>query len=97
MLLFMPASIAGEQIILIDTSTEASSGLRVVTYGELLENVANLVDYSQLWEPGDRVGMLLPTMLNVSRQFLALLCPATVVSMNPVAPKKQRTSCRTAE
>ena len=41
MLLFMPASIAGEQIILIDTSTEASGGAaREVTYCALLENVS---------------------------------------------------------
>ena len=40
MLLFMPASIAGEQTILIDTSTEASGGeARAVTYQELLDNV----------------------------------------------------------
>ncbi|MFQ3367180.1 MAG: acyl-coenzyme A synthetase/AMP-(fatty) acid ligase, partial [Candidatus Poriferisodalaceae bacterium] len=60
MLLFMPASIAGDQVILIDTSTESNSGVaREVTYSELLENTSKVAGMlSSLGvEVGDRVGI----------------------------------------
>ena len=60
MLLFMPASIAGEQIILIDTSTERDGQpAREVTYGELLENVSKAAGLLTTLgvQAGDRVGV----------------------------------------
>ena len=86
MLLFMPASIAGEQIILIDTSTEASGGAaREVTYGELLENVSKTAGLLTTLgvEAGDRVGVFATNSVEcVEAIFGAAFVGATVVPMN---------------
>ena len=86
MLLFMPASIAGEQIILIDTSTERDGQpAREVTYGELLENVSKaaglLTTLGVL--AGDRVGVFATNSAEcVEAIFGAAFVGATVVPMN---------------
>ncbi len=52
----MPATIAGDQTILVDTSTTPA---REVTYQELLDNVAKTAGLLTTLgvEPGDRVGV----------------------------------------
>ncbi len=86
MLLFMPASIAGEQTILIDTSTEASGGeARAVTYQELLDNVSRVAGLLTTLgvEVGDRVGVFATNSVEtVEAIFGAAFVGATVVPMN---------------
>ena len=86
MLLFMPASIAGDQVILIDTSTESDSGVaREVTYSELLENTSKVAGMlSSLGvEVGDRVGIFATNSVAcVEAIFGAAFVGATVVPMN---------------
>lgn len=86
MLLFMPASIAGEQIILIDTSTEGEGGpAREVTYGELLENVSKTAGLLTTLgvEVGDRIGVFATNSVEcVEAIFGAAFVGATVVPMN---------------
>ena len=86
MLLFMPASIAGDQIILIDTSTENEGGAaREVTYGGLLENVGKTAGLLTTLgvEPGDRVGVFATNSVEcVEAIFGAAFVGATVVPMN---------------
>ena len=86
MLLFMPASIAGEQIILIDTSTEVDGGTaREVTYSELLENVGKTAGLLTTLgvEVGDRVGIFATNSVEcVEAIFGAAFVGATVVPMN---------------
>ena len=60
MLLFMPATIAGDQVILIDTSSEAGgAAAREVTYQELLDNVARTAGMLTTLgvSVGDRIGI----------------------------------------
>ena len=86
MLLFMPASIAEEQIILIDTSTEVDGGTaRAVTYSELLENVGKTAGLLTTLgvEVGDRVGIFATNSVEcVEAIFGAAFVGATVVPMN---------------
>ena len=86
MLLFMPASIAGDQVILIDTSTEIDGGVaREVTYAELLENTSKVAGMlSSLGvEVGDRVGIFATNSVAcVEAIFGAAFVGATVVTMN---------------
>jgi len=86
MLLFMPASIAGEQIILIDTSSEADGGTaREVTYSELLENVGKTAGLLTTLGVGvgDRVGIFATNSVEcVEAIFGAAFVGATVVPMN---------------
>jgi len=86
MLLFMPASIAGEQIILIDTSTEKDGeAARQVTYSELLENVGKTAGLLTTLgvEVGDRVGIFATNSVEcVEAMFGAAFVGATVVPMN---------------
>ena len=86
MLLFMPASIAGEQIILIDTSTERDGQpAREVTYGELLENVSKAAGLLTTLgvQAGDRVGVFATNSAEcVEAIFGAAFVGATVVPMN---------------
>ena len=86
MLLFMPASIAGEQIILIDTSTEGGGApAREVTYSELLENVSKTAGLLTTLgvEVGDRVGVFATNSVEcVEAIFGAAFVGATVVPMN---------------
>ena len=86
MLLFMPASIAAEQIILIDTSTESDGGVaREVTYGELLENVSKTAGLLTTLgvEAGDRVGIFATNSIEcVEAIFGAAFVGATIVPMN---------------
>lgn len=86
MLLFMPASIAAEQIILIDTSTESDGGIaREMTYGELLENVSKAAGLLTTLgvEAGDRVGVFATNSVEcVEAIFGAAFVGATIVPMN---------------
>ena len=82
MLLFMPATIAGDQTILIDTSTQPA---REVSYQELLDNVAKTAGLLTTLgvEPGDRVGVFATNSLEcVEAIFAAAFAGATVVPMN---------------
>ncbi|MDE0319727.1 MAG: AMP-binding protein [Acidimicrobiaceae bacterium] len=86
MLLFMPATIAGEQVILIDTSTEAGGGAaREVTYQELLDNVARTAGMLTMLGVGvgDRVGVFATNSVEcVEAIFGGAFVGATVVPMN---------------
>ena len=82
----MPALIAGEQIILIDTSTEKDGeAARQVTYSELLENVGKTAGLLTTLgvEVGDRVGIFATNSVEcVEAMFGAAFVGATVVPMN---------------
>lgn len=86
MLLFMPATIAGEQVILIDTSTESSGGTaREVTYQELLDNVGRVAGMLTTLGVGvgDRVGVFATNSVEcVEAIFGGAFCGASVVPMN---------------
>ena len=86
MLLFMPASIASDQTILIDTSTEAAGGeARTVTYQELLDNVGKVAGLLTTLGVGvgDRVGVFATNSVEtVETMFGAAFVGATVVPMN---------------
>jgi acyl-CoA synthetase (AMP-forming)/AMP-acid ligase II len=86
MLLFMPASIAGDQTILVDTSTEVGGGVaREVTYQELLENVSKVAGLLTTLgvEVGDRVGIFATNSVEcVEAIFGSAFVGATVVPMN---------------
>jgi acyl-CoA synthetase (AMP-forming)/AMP-acid ligase II len=86
MLLFMPASIASDHTILVDTSTEASGGeAREVTYQELLENVSKVAGLLTTLgvEVGDRVGIFATNSVEtVEAIFGASFVGATIVPMN---------------
>ncbi|HCB37726.1 MAG TPA: hypothetical protein DEP66_05910 [Acidimicrobiaceae bacterium] len=82
MLLFMPASIAGDQVILVDTSSEPA---REVAYQELLDNVAHVAGALTTLGVGvgDRVGVFATNSVEcVEAIFGAAFAGATVVPMN---------------
>lgn len=88
MLLFMPASIAAEQTILVDCSYADGTGpegAREVTYAELAQNVskaAGLLSMLGVGE-GDRVGIFATNSAeSVEAIFAAAWAGATVVPMN---------------
>ncbi|MDE0319716.1 MAG: AMP-binding protein [Acidimicrobiaceae bacterium] len=82
----MPATIAGEQVILIDTSTEAGGGTaREVTYQELLDNVSRTAGMLTMLGVGvgDRVGIFATNSVEcVEAVFGGAFVGATVVPMN---------------
>ncbi len=86
MLLFMPATIAGEQVILIDTSTETDGGAaREVTYQELLNNAGRTAGLLTTLGVGvgDRVGIFATNSVeSVEAIFAGAFVGATVVPMN---------------
>ena len=90
----MPATIAGEQVILIDTSTESSDGsaseagggtARAVTYQDLLDNVSRTAGMLTMLDVGvgDRVGIFATNSVEcVEAIFGGAFVGATVVPMN---------------
>ncbi len=78
----MPATIAGDQTILIDTSCDP---VREITYQQLLDNVAKTAGLLTTLgvEPGDRVGVFATNSVEcVEAIFGAAFAGATVVPMN---------------
>lgn len=78
----MPATIVGEQVIVVDTSTNPA---REVTYQELLDNVSKVAGMLTTLgvEVGDRVGVFATNSIEcIEAIFGAAFVGATVVPMN---------------
>ena len=86
MLLFMPAQIAGDSVILIDTSPELTGGeARHVTFAELLENSGKVAGMLQSLgvEVGDHVGLFATNSTEcVEAIFGSAFAGTTIVPMN---------------